>query len=277
MKVIRGKKALVSGASSGIGREIAISLAGEGADLFFIGIDHDGMERTAAECRAKGVEVVVRHCDMAKTGDVSSAVADVLNRWDGVDILINNAGITYYGRTERMAAEHWDRLLRINLLSHVQITRELLASLLKREEAHVLNVCSVLGLVGMPKVTAYCTSKFGMVGFSEALRNEFGRLGLGVTALCPGFVQTNLFTNAPLEENITEHKLPPKIITTTPERVAKAAIRAIYRNRRIVVMEPFARLMYATKRFAPWLMDAVFHLGRKKKVAKKMELLRKAA
>lgn len=277
MKVIRGKKALVSGASSGIGRAIAIGLAGEGADLFFIGVDHDGMERTAAECRAKGVEVVIRHCDMVKPADVSSAVADVLNRWDGVDILINNAGITYYGRTERMVAEHWDRLLRINLLSHVQITRELLASLLKREEAHVLNVCSVLGLVGMPKVTAYCTSKFGMVGFSEALRNEFGRLGLGVTALCPGFVQTNLFTNAPLEENMTEHKLPPKIITTTPERVAKAAIKAIYRNRRMVVMEPFARLMYATKRFAPWLMDAVFHLGRKKKVAKKMELLRKAA
>lgn len=95
--------------------------------------------------------------------------------------------------------------------------------------------------------------------------------------MCPGFVQTNLFTNAPLEENMTEHKLPPKIITTTPERVAKAAIKAIYRNRRMVVMEPFARLMYATKRFAPWLMDAVFHLGRKKKVAKKMELLRKAA
>lgn len=277
MKVIRGKRALVSGASSGIGRAIAISLAGEGADLFFIGVDRDGMKRTAAECRAKGVEVVIRHCDMLKPGDVSSAVADVLNRWNGVDILINNAGITYYGRTERMAAEHWDRLLRVNLLSHVQITRELLPSLLKREEAHVLNVCSVLGLVGMPKVTAYCTSKFGMVGFSEALRNEFGRLGLGVTALCPGFVQTNLFTNAPLEEHVTEHKLPPKMITTTPERVAKAAIRAIYRNRRMVVMEPFARLMYATKRFAPWLMDAVFHLGRKKKIARKMELLRKAA
>ena len=277
MKVIRGKKALVSGASSGIGRAIAIHLAREGADLFFLGVDHTGMERTAAQCRALGVEVVIRHCDLVKTADVTAAVADVLNRWGGVDILINNAGITYYGRTERMAAEHWDRLLRINLLAHVQITRELLHSLLKREEAHVVNVCSVLGLVGMPKVTAYCTSKFGMVGFSEALRNEFGRLGLGVTALCPGFVQTNLFTNAPLEENATEHKLPPKIITTTPERVAKAAIKAIYRNRRMVVMEPFARFLYATKRFAPWLMDAIFQFGRKKKIARKMELLRKAA
>ena len=90
-----------------------------------------------------------------------------------------------------------------------------------------------------------------MVGFSEALRREYGREGLGVTALCPGFVQTNLFTNAPLEKDMEEHKVPPRIITTTPERVANAAVKAIYRNRRLVVMEPFARFLYAIKRFAP--------------------------
>jgi short-subunit dehydrogenase len=167
--------------------------------------------------------------------------------------------------------------MRVNLLSHVQFTRELLPSRLARREAHVLNVCSVLGLVGMPKVTAYCTSKFAMVGFSESLRNEFGRQGLGVTALCPGFVTTNLFTNAPLEESAEEHKLPPRIICTTPERVAKAAVRAIYRNRRLVVMEPFARIMYGTKRFAPWVLDVFFHLGRRKRVARKMIELEKAA
>ena len=144
-------------------------------------------------------------------------------------------------------------------------------------EAHVLNVCSVLGLIGMPKVTAYCTSKFGMVGFSESLRNELGRQGLGVTALCPGFVRTNLFTNAPLDKSADEHKIPPRIICTTPERVANAAIKAIYRNRRLVVMEPFARFMYAMKRYTPWLMDSLFHLGRRKHVARKMAHYEKAA
>jgi len=277
MRVIRGKKVLVSGVSSGIGRAIALRLAREGADLFLVDIDEAGMAETAAEARRAGVEVITRRCDMAQPRDVSAAVVEVLSRWNGVDILVNNAGITYYGRTERMAAEHWEKLLRINLLSHVQFTRELLPSLLERPEAHVLNVCSVLGLIGMPKVTAYCTSKFGMVGFSESLRNEFGRQGLGVTALCPGFVRTNLFTNAPLEAKAEEHKLPPKMICTTPERVANAAVKAIYRNRRLVVMEPLARLMYAVKRFAPWLMDAVFHLGRRKRVARKMADLEQAA
>ena len=100
-----------------------------------------------------------------------------------------------------MSAEHWDRLMRINLSSHIQFTRELLPSLLARREAHVLNVCSMFGLLAMPKLTAYCTSKYAMVGFSESLRVEYGREGLGVTALCPGFVATKLFASAPLPEN----------------------------------------------------------------------------
>ena len=277
MRVIRGKKVLLSGAASGIGRALALRLAREGAHLFLVDIDTVGMEETAAECRQAGIEVVTRRCDMSQPREVTSAVTAVLNLWNGVDILVNNAGITYYGKTERMSGAHWDKLLQINLLAHVQFTRELLPNLLDRPEAHVLNVCSVLGLVGMPKVTAYCTAKFGMVGFSEALRREFGREGLGVTALCPGFVRTNLFTNAPLEAKVDEHKIPPRIITTTPERVANAAVNAIYRNRGVVVMEPFARFMFALKRFAPWIMDAIFHLGRRKRVTRKMAELEQAA
>src|SRR6187549_1103996 len=107
MKVILGKKVLLSGAASGIGRALALRLAQEGAHLFLVDIDSVGMEETATECREAGVEVITRRCDMSQPKDVSSAVADVLNRWNGVDILVNNAGITYYGKTERMAASHW--------------------------------------------------------------------------------------------------------------------------------------------------------------------------
>lgn len=277
MREIKGKTALVTGAASGIGRAIALRLAEEGATLFLVDIDEKGLADTVQQSRFHGVEVVTRRCNVAEPREVSATVAETLSRWNGVDILVNNAGITYYGKVERMAADHWDRLMRVNLLLHIQFTRELLPSLLERREAHVLNVCSVLGLVGMPKVTAYCASKFGMVGFSEALRNELGRQGLGVTALCPGFVRTNLFSNAPLEAKVEDHKIPPKLITTTSERVANAAVKAIYRNRRLVVMEPFARLMYATKRFAPWLMDFTFHLGRRKRIERKMAHFERAA
>lgn len=268
---------MVTGAASGIGRAIALRLAREGARLFLVDIDETRLTEVVEHALDLGVEAIGRRCDVSEPREVSAAVAEVMSRCGGIDILVNNAGITYYGKTERMSAEHWDKLLRINLLSHIQFTRELLPSMLERQEAHVLNVCSVLGLIGMPKVTAYCTSKFGMVGFSEALRNEFGRDGLGVTALCPGFVTTNLFTNAPLEQSVEEHKVPPRILCTTPERVANAAVKAIYRNRRLVVVEPFARFLHATKRFAPWLMDAVFLRRRRRHLTKQSDRLDKAA
>jgi short-subunit dehydrogenase len=252
-------------------------LAGEGAHLFLVDINEEALANVVDEARQHGVQVIGRRCDVTEPREVSAAVAEVLARCGGVDILVNNAGISYYGRTDRMSAEHWDRLMRVNLLSHVQFTRELLSSLLARQEAHVLNVCSVLGLLGMPKVTAYCTSKFAMVGFSESLRHELGRKGLGVTALCPGFVSTNLFANAPLEKAAEEHKRPPRILCTTPERVAKAAIKAIYRNRRLVTIGLFARLAYTVKRIAPWVLDFIFHLGKRKRMARKKARLQQAA
>ena len=248
-------------------------LAQEGVDLFLVDIDEDGLAATATEARQAGVNVIGRRCDLSRPTDVSAAVADVLQRWGGVDILVNNAGITYYGRTQEMSTEHWDRLMQINLHSHVQFTRELLPSLLARREAHVLNVCSMFGLVAMPKLTAYSTSKYAMVGFSEALRAELGREGLGVTALCPGFVATNLFSSAPLPENSKGPKIPPRIFCTTPEKVARAAVKAIRRNRRLVVVEPFAKLLTTLKRFAPGLIDFFLHLGRRSRIAKKMARL----
>src|ERR1700748_2834721 len=103
MRVIRNKKAFISGAASGIGRSISLRLAQEGVHLFLVDIDQQGMAETAAEARRSGVEVITRRCDMAQSQEVSSTVAEVLSRWNGVDILVNNAGITYFGKTERMA------------------------------------------------------------------------------------------------------------------------------------------------------------------------------
>jgi short-subunit dehydrogenase len=275
MKELRGKKALISGAASGIGRAIALEFARQGIHLYLLDIDACGLAKVTAECRDSGIEVLDRRCDVSQPNEVSAAVAAILHQWGGVDILVNNAGITYYGRTDEMSPEHWDRVMRINLNSHVQFTRELLPSLLGRREAHVLNVCSMFGLLAMPKLAAYCTSKYALVGFSEALRAEFGREGLGVTALCPGFVATNLFASAPVPENAKGPKIPPRIFCTTPEKIARSAVRAIRRDRRLVVVEPLARLLTTIKRLAPGVIDFFLHLGRRNRIAKKMARLEK--
>jgi short-subunit dehydrogenase len=274
MREIHDKRALVTGAASGIGRAIALELARAGVDLFLIDIDAAGLNDVAAAAREAGVEVIARRCDVGAANEVSATVGAIHCYWGGVDVLVNNAGITYYGRTHEMSAEHWDRLLAINLHAHLQFTRELLPSMLARREAHIVNVCSMFGLVGMPKLAAYCTSKFALVGFSDALRAEYGREGLGVTALCPGFVSTNLFTSAPLPEvGKQQHKVPPKLFTTTPDKVARAAVRAIRRNRRLVVIEPSARFLTTVKRLAPGVVDFFLHLGRRNRIAKKMARL----
>src|SRR6476660_8579139 len=110
MREILGKTALVTGASSGIGRAIALRLAGEGATLFLVDIDDKGLADTATVARDHGVEVFTRRCNVAEPKEVSAVVSEAISRWDGVDILVNNAGITYYGKVEQMAADHWDRL-----------------------------------------------------------------------------------------------------------------------------------------------------------------------
>jgi short-subunit dehydrogenase len=196
---------------------------------------------------------------------VTAALKELLAAWDGIDILVNNAGVAFYGPTEKMTAAQWDWLLGINLLAPIQITRELLPTLLTRPEAHILNVCSIAGLVAGARTTAYHVSKFGLVGFTEALRAEFGRRGIGVTALCPGAVRTNLYRSA-----ISGKKRravvpdPPVWLSTTPQQVALAAVQAIQKNRRFVLLTPLAHVLYNTKRFVPSLLDWMHQLGRRK-------------
>jgi short-subunit dehydrogenase len=262
MRKIRGKTALVTGAAGGIGRAISMRLADEGARLYLVDLNATALADVVAAAEKRGVEAFGRQCDVSDPRQITAAVQHVLGEWNGVDILVNNAGITYYGRTQKMPAEHWDRLLAINLHAPIQFTCELLPNLLRRGEAHVLNVASILGLVGLARVTAYSTSKFGLVGFSEALRAEVVAQGIGVTALCPGLVDTSLFASALPTPNGKPPRIPPKFLLTTPEIIANRAIRAIYKNKAVVVIQPYARMMYWGKRFFPGLLDLAHRFRR---------------
>jgi len=274
MRVIRGKKALVTGAASGIGRAIALALARETADLYLLDIDRERLAETATAARRLGVTVFTAQCDVSRPSDITAANHAMLGRWGELDILVNNVGVAYYGPTVNMTAQQWDRLLSINLHAPLQFTRELLPTLLARPEAHVLNVASMFGLVGLGRFVAYNTSKFALVGFSESLRAELGRVGLGVTALCPGFVRTDLFGSAPCGHKGRETPAPPRWISTTSERVAAKAINAIYRDRRLVLVTPAAHLLHYAKRFAPGLLDLLPRLGRRRAMKKKAAALK---
>lgn len=265
MKVIRGKKALVTGAASGIGRAIALALAGEGADLFLIDIDEAKLQATGREAENRGVAVETRVCDLTDPAQITAVADALLVAWGRLNILVNNAGIAYYGPTELMTAEQWNRLLAVNLLAPIQLVRELLPTLAAEDEAHIVNVCSIFGLVPLRKGAAYQTSKFGLVGFSAALRAEYGRPSFGVTALCPGFVSTSLTdmyaTGAPDQKR---HKIPAWA-STSAETVAASAIRAVRRNQGLVVISPTPRIVWWLTRLSPSLVSWLAREGWRRK------------
>lgn len=250
----RGKQALITGAAGGIGRALATQLAQSGASLWLIDVDGKSLDELAAELRLITGEVRTSTIDLLQRDQINSLADEVNTRWRGLDLLINNAGVAFYGPTHQMTEAQWDRLLGINLLAPIHLTRQLMPALMSREGSHIANMCSVSGLVAGGRFNAYHTSKFGLVGFTEALRAEYGRTGLGVSAICPGPVQTNLYRDCQTGRG-TQAPEPPGWLCASPERVAKLTLKAIRRNRRMVLITPLAHLLFHMKKFAPWLID----------------------
>jgi short-subunit dehydrogenase len=263
MKQLRGRRALVTGAASGIGKALALELAREGMDLCLVDVNEAGLDAVCEEVRNLGVDAVAHVCDLTRREELVALTGRVLAEWGGVDLLVNNAGIAYYGPTHAMTAEQWDRMLNVNLLAPIHLTQALLPSLLAREDAHVVNMCSISGLVAGGRFNAYHTTKFGLVGFTLALRAEYCRKGLGVTAMCPGPARTNLYTScaSPKKGPVPQ---PPAWICCTPETIARRTMRAIHRNRRMVLISPLAHLLYNLNRFVPGVIDFLNTFSRKR-------------
>jgi short-subunit dehydrogenase len=254
MKNLDGKTALITGAASGIGRAIALELARQRVNVFLVDRDQPRLADAADEARKEPCQVIAHVADLARADDVQGIVDRLLKRWNGVDILVNNAGNAYYGPTHQMTPEQWDLLLTVNLLTPIELVRKLLPSMLGRSEAHILNVCSVAGLLAAPRLAAYHTTKYGMVGFSESLRAEYGPRGLGVTALCPGFVRTSLYHSVMTPPGTTVPTLP-SWCTTSAEHIGRRAVRAIRRSEGTVVVTPLAHFLWRFKRFGPGVLD----------------------
>jgi NAD(P)-dependent dehydrogenase (short-subunit alcohol dehydrogenase family) len=270
MRTIRGKVALVTGAGSGLGRAIALRLAREGARLHLADVNAASLAATAGDVRRTGALAAASIVDLSDRAGVDELAAAVQNEWGGVDILVNNAGIAWYGPTLKMTDDEWERLMAINLDAPVRLTRRLLKSLLSRPEAHVVNMASICGWVCGGRFAAYHVSKYGLIGFSEALRAEFNRHGLGVTAVCPGPVKTDLYRNARCGYADRTTPEPPAWLCTTTERVAAKTVRAIYRNEAVSLVGAAAYLLYFGKRFAPGVFYALHGIGRSKNLRKKL-------
>ncbi|HCS53386.1 SDR family NAD(P)-dependent oxidoreductase [Rubinisphaera sp.] len=260
---IHRKRVVVTGAASGIGRELSLQLAAKNVHLCLVDLQGEKLEETAQLCRTHHVEVQTLCADLCDEQTPARVAQLVREELGGLDLLFNNAGISYYGQTDKMTSEQLHRVVGVNFVAPLNLTHALIPLLLEQRRSHIVNIASMFGLFPTQRSTAYHATKYGLIGYSHALRAEYLRYGLGVTAVCPGFVRTELFDSM-LQPEGEEKRAPPRWITTTPEIVARKAIRAAERNQRLVPITLAAYVGYHLQRFFPAALDLGYRLERRK-------------
>lgn len=189
---LAGRRALVTGASRGIGRELALGLAECGADVYCVARSEDRLAALVEEIEAAGGRAAYRAVSLRGEEEIAATVAAMNAELGGIDILLNNAADDHDSALEETPPEVWSRVLELNLTSCYLLCREAAASLQADGGGKVINVASLLGHVGVRDNTAYVSSKSGLVGFTRALALEWARRGVQVNALCPGFFETEM-------------------------------------------------------------------------------------
>ncbi len=248
---IKGKTVVITGASSGIGRATALEFARRGANVVLAARRQTLLDEAAAKCRALGVTATVVPTDVTKRDQCIALIAAA----GTVAVLVNNAGFAALDRIENAKPDDIEAMMNTNYFGTVYCTQAVLPQMLARREGSIVIVSSIAGLMGYSNMGAYGATKFALVGFAEALRDEVIRRGVDVALVCPGTTDTDFFMKAEREKLPGASRL---ILTLSPERVAHAICDSARdgKYRRIV---PFtARLFIRLKEFFPRFAHSVF-------------------
>jgi NAD(P)-dependent dehydrogenase (short-subunit alcohol dehydrogenase family) len=255
---LRGKTVLVTGAASGIGRETALAFARRGADLVVCDVDEGGCGRTAEDARALGRMASAHAVDVADAERMRAFADAVHAEVEAVDILVNNAGVGLGGGFLDTSLEDWQWIIGINLCGVVHGCHFFVPRMAaRRRGGHVVNIASAAAFVAGEALCAYSTTKFAILGLSESLRDELAPYGIGVTAVCPGIINTPITSAARLRGKAALPGARERMIdfyrkrNFGPERVADKIIKAVARNAAVAPVSPEAWAMYLLKRLSP--------------------------
>ena len=225
MKLLEGKTALITGASRGIGRTIALKYAREGANVAFSDLFYDekavSLEKELTEL---GVKAKGYASDASSFSSSEKLIADVLTDFNTIDILVNNAGITRDNLLLRMSENDWDLVININLKSVFNLTKAVQRIMIKQKTGSIINMSSVVGVEGNPGQSNYSASKAGIIGFTKSIAQELGSRNIRCNAIAPGFIETEMTSKLPEDiKNKWIQDIPLKRVGTT-EDVANVAI-----------------------------------------------------
>lgn len=255
---LSGRVVVITGAGSGIGRELALLCARRGAHLALCDVNDAAVRETADAARRLGRDVLIRNVDVADPEQMRAFADDTFSHFGGVDILVNNAGVGLIGGFLDTSLKDWDWLVSINLMGVVHGCDAFIPAMINSGRGgQVVNVSSAAGLLANPALSAYSATKFAVLGLSEALRIELGPHGIGVTAVCPGVINTAITTASPIRGAGDSDARRQRLAATykkrgyTPERAARNILRALGRNRAVAPIAAEAHVLYVLSRVAP--------------------------
>ena len=224
MKQLENQIAVVTGAGRGIGRAIALKFAAEGADVVCVSRTQENSEKVASEIRALGRKTWAHAVDISDSAAVGVAAEKILAECGRVDILVNNAGVTRDGLLMRMSDADWDAVLDTNLKGTFLVTKAFTRAFVKQRSGRIINVASIIGLIGNAGQANYAASKAGLIGFTQSVARELASRGITVNALAPGFIETDM--TAVLSNDLKAELLKkiPLNSLGQPDDIANAAL-----------------------------------------------------
>ncbi len=190
--MLSGKVAFVTGASRGIGKAIAIKFAKNNAQLALVATKIENLKNVENEIKKYNVEYLLLEGDVSNENDVKRFVKETINKFGKINILVNNAGITRDNLILRMKTEDWDKVLEVNLKSAFLLSKAFARYLIKQKSGKIINISSIVGLMGNPGQANYSSSKAGLIGLTKSLAKELGARNIQVNAIAPGFIQTEM-------------------------------------------------------------------------------------
>ncbi len=248
-------RVLITGASSGIGQALAKELARHNTHLLLVARNETALAELAEELTRNGAASAVPFAADVTDAQSRKAIADWLDEhWDGLDVLVNNAGLSTHARFSESDNAASRNIMEVNFFAAVELTRQLLPRLRHGNSSRVVNVASILSHRGIPFNSDYCASKFALRGWSEAIRAELEKEGIGVTLISPGTTDTDFF-----EHLLTRQESSPwkKQTAISPEAVARQTVRAIQKGRREIYPNWRGRLLVWLNRLCPSLVDRI--------------------
>lgn len=254
---LEDRTAVVTGAASGIGRAIAVSLARRRCNLALADLNEAGLDRTAELIERYRVRVSCHRLDVADVDAVAAFPEVVQATHPRIDLLVNNAGVAVGGTFEQVSAADFEWLFGINFWGVVRMTRAFLPLLKQSDDARLVNLSSLYGLIAPPGQTAYVASKFAVRGFSESLRNELKGTSVGVTVVHPGGVATSIAENARTPGDVSSEEVARqraafrKMLRLPPEIAGETIVQGVERRKARVLVGSDAKLLAAIERVAP--------------------------